>query len=57
MTNILQQLGVLAVSRLSNLGLDLHVECLQRRSRAPTVKRMPIIGNITAAVHRLFGSS
>jgi hypothetical protein len=56
MTNILQ-LVVLAVYRLRNLGLDLHVECLQRHIRAPTVKRMPIIRDITAAVHRLFGSS
>ena len=42
---------------LRNLGLDLHVERLLHHSWAPTIKRMPIVRDITASVYKVFGSS
>ncbi len=40
----------------SKLGLDLHVECLLHHNRAPTIKQMPVIGDITGAIYGIFES-
>ena len=41
----------------THLGPNLHVEWFLCHNRVSTVKQMPVIRDITAAVYRLFGIS